>query len=128
MSDNDSDLNKQVNLENKTDMQVSVTVTKTVKKEGNKEIISLTSNITEEISSSILNNLNSKLSFIGQYFNVETDDIMKKLKSSLIPINKTFSEEVEQNPDLYGPFWLLTTLILATVVTANFSRYLQVIF
>jgi hypothetical protein len=65
-------------------------------------------------------------SFIGKYFNVEFDDIKSKLISSIIPFNKNFSKEVETQPDLYGPFWLYTTLIIVLVVTSNFARYLTV--
>lgn len=65
-------------------------------------------------------------SFIGQYFNVEIDEIKKKLISSIIPFNKSFHTETEEKPDLYGPFWIYSTLILLLVVTANFARYLDV--
>lgn len=63
---------------------------------------------------------------MGKYFNVEVDDVKNKIISSMIPFNKNFSKEVEEKPDLYGPFWLYTTLIILLVVTANFARYLTV--
>lgn len=63
-------------------------------------------------------------SFIGTYFNVETDDILKKIASSFIPINRSIAQS---NPDLYGPFWIITTLIVFVIITGNLSRYASVI-
>ena len=46
--------------------------------------------------------------------------------SSLIPFKKDFSELVEKKPDLYGPFWIYTTLVLLVTVLGNLAVYLTV--
>lgn len=42
---------------------------------------------------------------------------------SFIPIKTTFIESLNDNPDFYGPFWLLTTIIFLVSSTGNLSRY-----
>ncbi|XP_068663934.1 uncharacterized protein [Aristolochia californica] len=56
------------------------------------------------------------------YFDVDTSDVLERIKESLFPFKGTFSEKTADNPDLYGPFWICTTLIfvaaaIGTVVT-----------
>lgn len=84
------------------------------------------SNETEEISMNTMAKINSSLSFIGKYFNVEISDILERLKGSVIPFNKSFYQTAEKNPDLYGPFWIYTTIVFAITVAANISGYLSV--
>jgi hypothetical protein len=54
------------------------------------------------------------------------DEIKTKLISSLIPFNKDFHQLAEDKPDLYGPFWIYTTLIFIVAVTSNMSAYINV--
>lgn len=77
-------------------------------------------------SSGFINWIIARLNFVGKYFNVEIDDIKDKFIFSLIPLKKGFNEVVENSPDLYGPFWLYTTLIFIVGVTSNISGYLNV--
>jgi hypothetical protein len=35
----------------------------------------------------------------------------------------SFLQDLTQQPDMYGPFWIATTLIFALAVVSNFSRY-----
>ena len=42
---------------------------------------------------------------------------------SLIPFNKRFQPAYNENPDLYGPFWILSTLVLCLFVAGNIERY-----
>lgn len=89
------------------------------------EIHNKESNITEEISTNTMNTINNYLGFIGKYFNVEMSDILSKLKGAIIPLNKSFYQTAETNPDLYGPFWIYTTIIFLITVTGNISGYLH---
>ncbi len=89
-------------------------------------IVRENSNVSEKISMQLTQKLNSYLQFFGQYFNVEVDDIKNKLKASINPANKDFHTLAEANPDLYGPFWIYTTLILLVTFVGNFSNYLAV--
>ncbi len=74
-----------------------------------------------------INIIISNLNFIGKYFNVEIEDIQQKFLQSLIPLRKGFNQLAEDKPDLYGPFWIYTTLIFIVVVTSNISAFLNVI-
>jgi hypothetical protein len=84
------------------------------------------SNISEQMSSAVMNKINGHLSFIGKYFNVEVDDIKDKLIASVIPMNKNFHQLAEKTPDLYGPFWIYTTLIFLVTFAGNMSNYISV--
>ena len=68
-------------------------------------------NVVEEKSNKFLSFLDKYKESFGKYFNVEVSDIKQKLKGSLIPFNKSFYESIEINADLYGPFWIFTTII-----------------
>lgn len=80
---------------------------------------------TEEVSKGLLSNINTKLSFIGEYFNVDKEEIFYKLVHSLIPFNKDFHYKIENKPDLYGPYWIVTSLILQIIILGNLSRYFE---
>lgn len=54
-----------------------------------------------------------------------TDDIKNRLLASLIPFNKKFYNMYKEKPDLYGPFWIYTTLIIILAISGNLYRYFQ---
>ena len=83
------------------------------------------SNYTEVLGENTMNKINTSLNFIGKYFNVELQDILLKLKGAIIPFNKSFHQTAEQNPDLYGPFWIYTTIIFLITVAGNINGYLH---
>eukprot|EP00798_Chlamydomonas_sp_ICE-L_P024814 gene24814-10462_t len=59
-------------------------------------------------------------------FNVDTKEVLWRVASSLIGVVfPNFMEKTMEAPDLYGPFWVATTLIFITAVSGNFSAYLQ---
>jgi protein YIPF1/2 len=47
------------------------------------------------------------------------------LVASLIPFNKRFFSMYKDKPDLYGPFWIYTTLIIIIAISGNLSRYFE---
>eukprot|EP00510_Aplanochytrium_minuta_P007482 CAMPEP_0184036796 /NCGR_PEP_ID=MMETSP0955-20130417/34711_1 /TAXON_ID=627963 /ORGANISM="Aplanochytrium sp, Strain PBS07" /LENGTH=320 /DNA_ID=CAMNT_0026324597 /DNA_START=95 /DNA_END=1058 /DNA_ORIENTATION=- len=57
------------------------------------------------------------------YFNVDTNDVVERLKRVFMPWKDDFFQEVDANPDLYSPFWICTTLILITSVSAGLAKY-----
>ena len=83
---------------------------------------------SEHSSNTIMGKLNNNLQFISKYFNVEVEDIKEKLISSVIPANKNFHALAEKTPDLYGPFWIYTTLIFLVTFAGNLSNYINVKF
>jgi hypothetical protein len=80
---------------------------------------------TENTKSSFLDNIMCNMSFLQSYFDIETDDIIKRLLASLIPCNKNFINIVEKKPDLYGPFWIYTTLILTIASCGSLTRFFK---
>ncbi len=48
-----------------------------------------------------------------------------RLISSMIPFNAKFYDLLNNNPDLYGPFWIYTTLIFVLAASGSFSKYLK---
>lgn len=57
------------------------------------------------------------------YFDVDTSDVLDRIKESLIPFKGSFTEMVSNNPDLYGPFWICTTLIFVAAAIGTFVTY-----
>ncbi|KAK9158399.1 hypothetical protein Scep_004973 [Stephania cephalantha] len=57
------------------------------------------------------------------YFDVDTTDVLERIKESLIPFKGSFSEKTASNPDLYGPFWICTTLIFVAASIGTFVTY-----
>uniref|UniRef100_A0A1J3DMR0 Protein YIP n=1 Tax=Noccaea caerulescens TaxID=107243 RepID=A0A1J3DMR0_NOCCA len=58
------------------------------------------------------------------YFDVDTSDVVERLKESLFPFRGTFTEKTANNPDLYGPFWICTTLIFVAASIGTFVTYI----
>ena len=65
------------------------------------------------------------LEFFQRYFDVTTEDIKKRLLTSLLPCSRSFYAMYKEKPDLYGPFWIYTTLVIVLAVAGNLSRLLQ---
>lgn len=58
------------------------------------------------------------------YFDVDTSDVLERIKDSLLPFSGSFNEKTASNPDLYGPFWICTTLIFVAAAIGTFVTYL----
>ncbi|XP_042518693.1 protein YIPF1 homolog isoform X2 [Macadamia integrifolia] len=58
------------------------------------------------------------------YFDVDTSDVLERIKDSLFPFKGSFSEKTASKPDLYGPFWICTTLIFVAASIGTFVTYL----
>jgi protein YIPF1/2 len=66
------------------------------------------------------------IAFYQPYFNVDTVDVKERLIRSIQGFKQhDFVEYISQKPDLYGPFWIYTTLIFIIGATANFASYLS---
>ncbi|KAJ6840296.1 protein YIPF1-like protein [Iris pallida] len=58
------------------------------------------------------------------YFDVDTSDVLERIRESLFPFRGSFTEKTTDNPDLYGPFWICTTLIFVAAAIGTFVTYL----
>mmetsp|Transcript_103182 Transcript_103182/g.166354 ORF Transcript_103182/g.166354 Transcript_103182/m.166354 type:complete len:280 (+) Transcript_103182:55-894(+) len=59
-----------------------------------------------------------------QYFDVDTADVVDRLRRSLSLKNEMFFEG-EMKPDMYGPFWLCTTLVFVMAAAGNLGSLLS---
>ena len=89
------------------------------KKESNQE----SEEKKESESSSYLEKLLCIFKFIKPYFKVTLHDIKTRIISSFIPIRNNFYDIADNNPDLYGPFWIYTTLIYVLAAGGALSYY-----
>ncbi|CAA0839243.1 Integral membrane Yip1 family protein [Striga hermonthica] len=58
------------------------------------------------------------------YFDVDTSDVLERIRDSLFPFRGSFSEKTASSPDLYGPFWICTTLIFVAASIGTFVTYI----
>jgi len=65
------------------------------------------------------------IAYYQKFFDVDTADVGSRLSKAMLPFNTQFIEEIAPNPDLYGPFWVSTTLIFSMAAAGNFANYLQ---
>ncbi|XP_021749323.1 protein YIPF1 homolog [Chenopodium quinoa] len=59
------------------------------------------------------------------YFDVDTSDVLERIKESLFPWKGNFTELISNSPDLYGPFWICTTLIFIAASIGTFVTYVS---
>ena len=69
--------------------------------------------------------LKCNITFLQKYFDIDTEEIKERLISSLIPLKSRFYNLIEKKPDLYGPFWIYTTLIFVISASGSMTKYLQ---
>mmetsp|Transcript_96901 Transcript_96901/g.278315 ORF Transcript_96901/g.278315 Transcript_96901/m.278315 type:complete len:379 (+) Transcript_96901:84-1220(+) len=71
----------------------------------------------------------SALAYAQTYFEVSSDDVVKRLRLSLLPYTTQPSGDAANDfrarPDFWGPFWIATTAVLFLAATGNFARMLQ---
>jgi protein YIPF1/2 len=63
------------------------------------------------------------LAFYAQYFDVDTSSVLSRCWATLYP-RANFLDVLEGNPDLYGPFWIATTVVLILFLGGTVSQYL----
>merc|ERR1719248_52953 len=64
------------------------------------------------------------ITYYQPLFDVDTLQVLNRIKGSLLPRPKgAFFELISANPDLYGPFWISTTLIFAMAITGNLASF-----
>ncbi|KAI9763327.1 MAG: hypothetical protein M1840_000592 [Geoglossum simile] len=63
------------------------------------------------------------LSFYAQFFDVDTNEVLRRCGAAIFP-RANFLDVLEGNPDLYGPFWIATTVVMILFLTGTISQYL----
>ena len=64
------------------------------------------------------------MGFYGQFFDVDTSAVLARCWAALFP-RASFLDVLEGNPDLYGPFWIATTVVLILFLGGTISKYLS---
>ncbi|KAJ1507461.1 hypothetical protein HMI54_004092 [Coelomomyces lativittatus] len=59
--------------------------------------------------------------YYSKYFDVDTNDVLQRLRWSLYP-NSNFLTTLALHKDLYGPFWVPTTLIFTIFVSSSLAH------
>ena len=77
----------------------------------------------ENENKSYIDKLLCIFSFIRPYFKVTFNDVKFRIISSFLPINNSFFDIAVQRPDLYGLFWIYTTLIYVIAAGGALSYY-----
>jgi hypothetical protein len=63
--------------------------------------------------------------FYQEYFDVTTKIVLERLLNGFNPFSGTFFKIGHGKPDFYGPFWILTTLMLEMAAFSNVKNYIQ---
>lgn len=63
------------------------------------------------------------MSFYAQFFDVDTSAVLSRCWAALYP-RANFLDVLEGNPDLYGPFWIATTVVFILFLGGTISQYL----
>ena len=66
-------------------------------------------------------------SYYKSYFDVDTVDVVSRIKSSTIYCGQDdqFVNMIDEKPDLYGPFWITTSLVFSVAVSSHISNWLS---
>ncbi|KAJ2776766.1 hypothetical protein H4R18_005496 [Coemansia javaensis] len=62
-----------------------------------------------------------RVEYWAQYFNVDSRDVVQRTYLAVVP-KDSFLDVYNANPDLWGTFWIPTSVIFAMFVTASLSQ------
>lgn len=65
------------------------------------------------------------IAYYAQFFDVDAKDVLNRITMAVLPFKNNFLDKTAANPDLYGPFWVTTTLIFAMGMTGNLATYMS---
>ncbi|KAG4301737.1 hypothetical protein PCK1_002000 [Pneumocystis canis] len=60
----------------------------------------------------------------SKFFNIDANQIIQRCIHAIFPKNN-FLELIEDNPDLYGPFWVSTTVIFVMFFTSTITEWIK---
>jgi hypothetical protein len=58
-------------------------------------------------------------------FNVDSPEVGLRIFKSLVPYPPNFLDTVKNNPDVYGPFWIASTLVFILAAAGNVAGFLN---
>mgnify|MGYP000903969165 CR=1 FL=1 len=60
-----------------------------------------------------------------QYFRISQEEVWLRIVQSVKPLKPEFLRISQSNPDLYGPFWIMTTIIVLVSLSGNLARFFR---
>ena len=75
-------------------------------------------------SASALNAPFYSLNYYKAYFDITTDVLFSRMFRAVYPLSTALYSD-DAAPDLYGPFWIASTLCLLVAVTSNLAAYID---
>ncbi|EKG14194.1 hypothetical protein MPH_08647 [Macrophomina phaseolina MS6] len=64
------------------------------------------------------------IGYYQQFFDVDTNEVLKRCGAAIFPLRSNFLDVLDGNPDLYGPVWIATTVVMILFLTGTMSQYL----
>ncbi|KIX06311.1 uncharacterized protein Z518_04286 [Rhinocladiella mackenziei CBS 650.93] len=67
------------------------------------------------------------ISFYAQFFDVDTSTVLHRCRTAILPFlpnTPPFLDTMDGNPDLYGPFWIATTVVVILFLAGTISHKL----
>ena len=68
------------------------------------------------------------ISYWSEYFDIDQLELKGRLMACAVPNTNALVEKISENPDLYGPFWICTTLIFMITFSKSFSGVITDLF
>ena len=120
----DSLQNININLDSKENIIENIK-TDLIKENSQSMASNLVENAQSKLEKTTIEKLLCFLNYFRDYFKITTNDIKKRLILSFNPLKNEFYKETINKPDLYGPFWIYTTLIFVICAGGSLSKYFQ---
>ena len=80
---------------------------------------------SEKLNKTFIDKFFCCFTIFKKYFQITSNDFILRFINSFIPFNNKFGNLVKNNPDLYGPIWIYTSLIVLISATGSLTRTLQ---
>ncbi|KAI7897704.1 uncharacterized protein BX663DRAFT_490633 [Cokeromyces recurvatus] len=61
------------------------------------------------------------LDYYSQFFDVNTSQVVERCLKSMYPVGDYAADTLNNQPDLYGPFWIATTVVFAVFVCSSLA-------
>jgi len=67
------------------------------------------------------------IQYYRPWFDLDTNQELHRLKKAMLPFVSGifYDKELDERPDLYGPFWITTTLAFLMAAMGNFASYIN---
>ncbi|OBZ82407.1 Protein YIPF1 [Choanephora cucurbitarum] len=59
--------------------------------------------------------------YYAQFFDVDTSQVMERCLKSMYPVGDFAQDTLNHQPDLYGPFWIATSVVFAVFVCSSLA-------